>query len=257
MVLQDCLRWLALRGLTTPRLFTAPPVALDRKLLALRHLYDTGRRPLRSKSCRDKDPQLVRAGGRGRGCWQLNLACREAARRTTGAVNNAPRALWVRSTTRRARSGCGQQRPSRAASRPARAPPLTPRRASRSPPIVQIANLLLLWLGSLPEPLFPTALIPELVDSQQSDYYSERVSSVRALLKRVSRRCSAVQRCSGPAGVAGALPCRASPSPPCRRASASSVQTRPPPPRAPPPPPPPPARLPVRVQCGRGPVPPV
>ncbi|PSC69082.1 rho GTPase-activating 4 isoform X2 [Micractinium conductrix] len=105
VVLQDCLRWLALRGLTTPRLFTAPPVALDRKLLALRHLYDTGRRPLRSKSCRDKDPQLI-------------------------------------------------------------------------------ANLLLLWLGSLPEPLFPTALIPELVDSQQSDYYSERVSSVRALLKR-------------------------------------------------------------------------
>lgn len=50
----------------------------------------------------------------------------------------------------------------------------------------QIASLLLVWLQSLPEPLFPAALVPELVESQQSDYYDERVASVRALLKRVS-----------------------------------------------------------------------
>lgn len=68
VVLQDCLRWLALRGLTTPRLFAGAPRSEERKLLALRHLYDTGRRPLRSKSCRDKDPHLVgAAGGRGAG----------------------------------------------------------------------------------------------------------------------------------------------------------------------------------------------
>ena len=64
MVLHDCLRWLALRGLTTPQLFAAPAAPLaasdKRKLAALRHLYDTGRRPLRSKSCRDKEPRLVR-----------------------------------------------------------------------------------------------------------------------------------------------------------------------------------------------------
>ena len=65
-VLHDCLRWLALRGLTTPKLFAAAaaaPLASSadkRKLAALRHLYDTGRRPLRSKSCRDKEPRLVR-----------------------------------------------------------------------------------------------------------------------------------------------------------------------------------------------------
>ncbi|KAL4457418.1 hypothetical protein ABPG75_012283 [Micractinium tetrahymenae] len=105
VVLQDCLRWLALRGLTTPRLFAGAPLGEDRKLMALRHLYDTGRRPLRSKSCRDKDPHLI-------------------------------------------------------------------------------ASLLLLWLRSLPEALFPAALVPELVESQQSDYYDERVASVRALLKR-------------------------------------------------------------------------
>lgn len=105
VVLQDCLRWLALRGLTTPRLFASGQPADKRKLLALRHLYDTGRRPLRSKSCRDKEPCLI-------------------------------------------------------------------------------ANLLLLWLGSLPEPLFPAALVPALVVSQQSDYYEERVTSVRALLKQ-------------------------------------------------------------------------
>ena len=139
VVLQDCLRWLALRGLTTPRLFTAPPVALDRKLLALRHLYDTGRRPLRSKSCRDKDPQLVRAGGRGRGAGSSIWPA--------GRRRGAPR---VRSTMRRARSGCGQQRAARALgavnnarralpARPRSAPypaarlPLTPHRADCQP----------------------------------------------------------------------------------------------------------------------------
>lgn len=48
-----------------------------------------------------------------------------------------------------------------------------------------MASLLLLWLGSLPEPLFPATLVPELVESQQSDYYEERLASVRGLLKRV------------------------------------------------------------------------
>lgn len=48
-----------------------------------------------------------------------------------------------------------------------------------------MASLLLLWLGSLPEPLFPAALVPELAESQQSDYYEERLASVRGLLKRV------------------------------------------------------------------------
>ncbi|KAI3436458.1 hypothetical protein D9Q98_005875 [Chlorella vulgaris] len=105
VVLQDCLRWLALRGLTTQRLFQTPVGGDKRKLLALRHLYDTGRRPLRSKSCRDKDPHLI-------------------------------------------------------------------------------ANLLLLWLGSLPKPIFPAALVPALVESQQSDFYEERVASVRTLLKQ-------------------------------------------------------------------------
>lgn len=69
MVLQDCLRWLALRGLTTPRLFQTPVADDKRKLLALRHLYDTGRRPLRSKSCRDKNPHLVRPPSRTLRPW--------------------------------------------------------------------------------------------------------------------------------------------------------------------------------------------
>jgi hypothetical protein len=50
---------------------------------------------------------------------------------------------------------------------------------------LQIANLLLLWLGSLPKPIFPAALVPALVESQQSDFYEERVASVRTLLKQV------------------------------------------------------------------------
>ena len=70
VVLQDCLRWLALRGLTTPRLFASGQPADKRKLLALRHLYDTGRRPLRSKSCRDKEPCLVRLAAAAGG-WRL------------------------------------------------------------------------------------------------------------------------------------------------------------------------------------------
>lgn len=45
--------------------------------------------------------------------------------------------------------------------------------------------MLLTWLGALPEPLFPPALVPALVESQQSDYYEERVASMRALLKQV------------------------------------------------------------------------
>ncbi len=67
VVLQDCLRWLALRGLTTPRLFAGTARSEDRKLAALRHLYDTGRRPLRSKSCRDKEPHVV--GARSGVCY--------------------------------------------------------------------------------------------------------------------------------------------------------------------------------------------
>ena len=70
VVLQDCLRWLALRGLTTPRLFASGQPADKRKLLALRHLYDTGRRPLRSKSCHDKEPCLVRLAAAAGG-WRL------------------------------------------------------------------------------------------------------------------------------------------------------------------------------------------
>ena len=169
VVLQDCLRWLALRGLTTQRLFQTAPAGDKRKLLALRHLYDTGRRPLRSKSCRDKDPYLVSGGPA------------------------SPRPL---SPGRQRQPGLRlQPLPSRC-----RQPPLT-----RQPPLAslpaptppQIANLLLLWLGSLPEPLFPASLVPALVESQQSDYYEDRVSAVRALLKQVrSRSSSPAASCS-------------------------------------------------------------
>ena len=85
VVLQDCLRWLALRGLTAPHLFAGPAAGDKRKLLALRHLYDTGRRPLRSKSCRDKDPHLVRRLG--------GVCCRHAQRQAAGAVFRVAAAL--------------------------------------------------------------------------------------------------------------------------------------------------------------------
>lgn len=76
-----------------------------------------------------------------------------------------------------------------AAPRPAHQPQPAPcppaRLPARWPACLQVASLLLLWLRSLPEPLFPAALVPELVTSQQSDYYDERVAAVRSLLKRV------------------------------------------------------------------------
>jgi hypothetical protein len=50
---------------------------------------------------------------------------------------------------------------------------------------LQVANLLLLWLGSLPEPLFPQEYVPELLRTQQSDCYLDRVAAVRGFLKKV------------------------------------------------------------------------
>lgn len=70
-----------------------------------------------------------------------------------------------------------------------------------------MASLLLLWLGSLPEPLFPSALVPELVESQQSDYYEERLASVRGLLKRV--RLLGCTAGAGPYGTSWLLHARA------------------------------------------------
>jgi hypothetical protein len=48
------------------------------------------------------------------------------------------------------------------------------------------ANLLLLWLGALPEPLFPAEHIPELLQSHTNPNATraERVASMRCLLKR-------------------------------------------------------------------------
>lgn len=68
----------------------------------------------------------------------------------------------------------------------------------------QIANLLLHWLGALPEPLFPAHLVPELVESQQSDYYEERLAAVRRLLKQV-RACLGAHW-EGAAGCGGWTP---------------------------------------------------
>jgi hypothetical protein len=48
------------------------------------------------------------------------------------------------------------------------------------------ANLLLLWLGALPEPLFPAEHVPELLESHTNPNATraERVASMRCLLKR-------------------------------------------------------------------------
>jgi RhoGAP domain len=48
------------------------------------------------------------------------------------------------------------------------------------------ANLLLLWLGALPEPLFPAEHVPELLQSHTNPNATraERVASMRCLLKR-------------------------------------------------------------------------
>lgn len=67
IVLHDCLKWLARFALTAPNLFST--AADKRKLLGLRQLYDSGKRPLRSKAA-GKDPILVGRtglGGEGRG----------------------------------------------------------------------------------------------------------------------------------------------------------------------------------------------
>lgn len=103
IVLQDCLRWLSRYALHTPKPFTT--FVDKRKVLALKHLFDIGKRPLRTGKVANKDPVLV-------------------------------------------------------------------------------ANLLLLWLGSLPEPLFPQAYVPDLLRTQQSDCYVERVAAVRSFLKK-------------------------------------------------------------------------
>lgn len=66
------------------------------------------------------------------------------------------------------------------------------RRALRSARVVSnldpsaAANLLLLWLGALPESLFPAEHIPELLDlhSRADVTRAERVASMRCLLKR-------------------------------------------------------------------------
>ena len=56
VVLLDSLRWLARYALTAPNPFTS--VGDKRKLLALKQLYDSGKRPLRNKAG-TKDPVLV------------------------------------------------------------------------------------------------------------------------------------------------------------------------------------------------------
>lgn len=56
VVLLDCLRWLAKFALNAPNPFTS--AADKRKLLALKQLYDSGKRPLRNKAA-NKDPVLV------------------------------------------------------------------------------------------------------------------------------------------------------------------------------------------------------
>lgn len=52
-------------------------------------------------------------------------------------------------------------------------------------PPFKVANLLLLWLASLPEPLFPTELMPDLLASLEAGSCAERLAGVRAVLKQV------------------------------------------------------------------------
>lgn len=102
VVLLDCLKWLAKFALTAPGIFSS--ASDKRKLLALKHLYDNSKRPLRNKTS-NKDPVLV-------------------------------------------------------------------------------ANLLLLWLGSLPEPMFPAEYVPDLLKTQHNECYSDRIAAVRGFLKK-------------------------------------------------------------------------
>lgn len=103
VVLLDCLRFLAVRGLNTPALFASP--VDKRRLLALKEAYDAGHRAVRGSKAAKLDPRSV-------------------------------------------------------------------------------ANLLLLWLGALPEPLFPPEFVPELLRTRGGR--AERVAAVRGFLKRVS-----------------------------------------------------------------------
>lgn len=105
-VLLDCLRHLGARGLTVAGLFGAGAGVDKRKLLALRQLYDSGKRPLKSRGA-SKDPYLV-------------------------------------------------------------------------------SNLLLLWLGSLPEPLLPAEALPELLGAQRGDDSTRRsrMLAIRTCLKQ-------------------------------------------------------------------------
>ena len=174
MVLLDALKFLGTRGgLQTPHLFHVAP---DRQsLLALRQLYDSGKRPLRSKAGRTRDPHTVR-GRRirrramvyGRVLWEWELTAARSVR-LPSTIGPPPR------------------------------------------PLLQVANLLLLWLASLPEPLFPTELTPELLASMEAGSCAEVLSGVRAVLKQVGPllmlafpACLAVQgRAAGPAGGKG------------------------------------------------------
>jgi hypothetical protein len=126
VVLLDCLRFLAVRGLQTPALWSS---GVDkRRLLALKEAYDAGRRAVRGAKAARLDAPTV-------------------------------------------------------------------------------ANLLLLWLGSLPEPLFPAEFVPALLASQAAAAgrgRGERLAAVRAFLKQVSTR-SAAER-SGAICAAGSRP---------------------------------------------------
>ena len=141
-VLLDCLRHLGARGLTVAGLFGACAGVDKRKLLALRQLYDSGKRPLKSRAA-SKDPYLVSAATMARA--PLPLKCG------------------------------GTPRGGRAADR---AP------APRTAP--QVSNLLLLWLGSLPEPLLPAEALPELLGAQRGEGSTRRsrMLAIRTCLKQ-------------------------------------------------------------------------
>lgn len=50
---------------------------------------------------------------------------------------------------------------------------------------LQVAELMLLWLASMPEPLFPSELMPALLASQQAAAsLTDRVAAIRGLLKQ-------------------------------------------------------------------------
>ena len=147
--------------------------------MALKHLFDTGKRPLRTGKVANKDPVLVSnlmgCWGDGWGIFRLAHSCGVRCLRVVPCLT-----LHVVWTVAFVFACLGIGAALWAASRGHLC--LT---YLRFVVALQVANLLLLWLGSLPEPLFPQAYVPDLLRTQQSDCYMERVAAVRGFLKKV------------------------------------------------------------------------